>query len=142
VLSYRFRRAGYARPSTNGLVIEDRYDLPDLTRRYARLATRTVPMLLPYSIDEQITVKLTVPEGLSLDGPGDDSIEYGSDFGSYSRNVTRDARQLQIVHRLVLAQQRIDTKRYRDFATWAGDVDRATYGRVVVRPESASVNTR
>jgi len=131
LLTYRFRRTGYARPQGNSLVIEDRYDMPDLTRRYARLPDRTVPMLINERSDEQVDVRLTAPGGFALDGPGGkDELAWESSFGSYQRTVGRSAGTLVMHHRLVVPVQRIRPEDYAAFSDWTGDVDRATYGRI------------
>lgn len=134
VLTYRFQRPGYARKDTVGLVIEDRYDLPDLTRRFAPLAVRTVPMLLGRRLDESIHVQFNFPTHTRVSGPGgDDEVAYSTAFGSYERNVTAVGDQLDIHHRLVMPVQRITPEAYPEFVEWAGDIDRATYGRIVVK---------
>ncbi len=137
VLRYRLRRAGYARPQGDALVIEDRYDLPDLTRRFARLPDRTVPMLLDARIDEAVSVRLEAPPGFRIEGPGGpDEVRYEGAFGAYERAVQRDGATLWIRHHLTVPIQRIQPDQYNDFSDWTGDVDRATYGRVVLKREA------
>lgn len=136
VLRLFFERPGYARREANGsLVIEDRHDLPDLTRRYGRLPSRTSPMLLGRRWDEQVKVVLTVPGGMKVEGPGGkDQAEYVGDFGTYDRAVTRTATTLTIVHRLTLPIQRVTPSQYEDFRAWSGRIDRATYVQITVKP--------
>ena len=138
VLTYTFTRAGYARKEQNALVIEDRYALRDLTRSFARLPNRTVPMLLNQTINDQVTINLSVPEGMTIAGPGnEDNIVYGSDFGDYQRVVSRDENTMTINHTLYIPIQRIQPDAYAVFANWAGDVDRATYKRLEVSRRQA-----
>ena len=133
VLTYKFIRSGYARKEQTALIIEDRYALRDLTRSFARLSDRTVPMLLQYTINDQVTINLKVPEGMTISGPGNvDDLTYGSIFGDYQRVVSRHNNTITINHTLYLPIQRINPKYYPEFASWAGDVDRATYKRLEV----------
>ncbi|MBH23882.1 MAG: hypothetical protein CMH57_05380 [Myxococcales bacterium] len=134
VLTYRFKRDGYARRAPSGaLVIQDRYDLMDLMRSFARLPERTVPMLIDDQNHDEVHVALTAPEGTRVLGPGGpDTLTYNSAFGEYSRTVEREANTIRIHHRLFVPIQRISPEAYAEFAEWAGDIDRATYGRLEI----------
>ena len=133
IIEIEFRRPGYARVGESGvLVIEDRYALPDLTRRHARLAERTVPMLLRRR-DSVVRVRLTVPEGRSVDPVKLPDVLLEGPFGTYSRRMKLEDGVLALDMRLAMPTQRVATEVYREFAVWAGNVDRGTYLRIEVR---------
>ncbi len=132
VLRVELRRDGYARLDPKvGLVIEDRHDLPDLTRRYGALPERTIPMLLPFR-RQKVTLKLRGPEGRAprLSGEGDRA--YSSPFGSYERRASVADGALTVTHSLFIPLQRVAPSEYAELVGWAGDVDRATYIRIEV----------
>jgi tetratricopeptide (TPR) repeat protein len=133
VIEMDFRRPNYARVMEDGsILIEDRYDLPDLTRRFARLPERRVPMLLPFN-SQFVRVRLRVPKGrkVQLDGLGD--LDVQSAFGSYTRTVRPLEDGVELVTRLTIPTRRIAVDAYPDFVRWAGDVDRGTYLRIEVK---------
>ncbi|MEO1269406.1 MAG: hypothetical protein AAFX99_15060, partial [Myxococcota bacterium] len=134
VLVYRFKRNGYARRDPSGaLIIQDRFDLMDLTRSYARLPRRTVPMLINGQTYDNVHVVLNTPPGTTISGPGGpDTLSYNSEFGEYNRTVERGDHTITIHHRLYVPIQRIYPANYESFTEWTGDVDRATYGRFEV----------
>ena len=139
VLEMRFKRPGYARRDADGtLLIEDRYEMPDITRRYGRLPSRTIPMMITRSTNLKVLVEVSGPEGMRVEGPGgDDEVEYLSPFGSYVRTASRKGSVLKFTQRLKLMPQRIDTTQYPEFVSWSGEIDRATYVRIVMRPDGA-----
>ncbi len=129
ILKMKFKRPGYARVEGKTLIIEDRYDLPDITRRYARLPERTRAMLMVRH-DQEVTYSLTGPEGMAISFPGAPEVTLESPFGTYSRSVETQANTMRMRHRLLIPVQRIPKEAYQDFANWASDVDRATYVRI------------
>ncbi len=133
VIEIDFRRPGYARAGADGsLLIEDRYALPDLTRRHARLAQRTVPMLLRRR-ESHVRVKMKVPAGRSVVADALPDLEVLSSFGSYARKVEFKGGVLSLDMRLSMPTQRVMPDEYGEFGGWAGDVDRGTYLRIEVR---------
>ena len=132
VLRVELRRDGYARLDPKvGLVIEDRHDLPDLTRRYGALPERTIPMLLPFR-RQKVTLKLRGPEGRAPRLSGEPDRAYTSPFGSYERRANVADGALTVTHSLFIPLQRVAPSDYAELVGWAGDVDRATYIRIEV----------
>lgn len=133
VIEIQFRRPGYARVGANGeLLVEDRYALPDLTRRHARLAERTVPMLLRRR-DTRVRVKLTLPAGKTVVKEALPELDIASEYGRYTRAVKLEGQTLELVMELSMPTQRIPVEEYETFGAWAGDVDRGTYLRIEAR---------
>jgi tetratricopeptide (TPR) repeat protein len=131
-LEMSFVRASYARQGEGGkLIIEDRYDMPDLGRRYGRLPRREQAILTRHH-NHEVVWKLQAPEGRQIKISGQEQVAYESDFGYYHLDATSQGRVLTMNQRLYLPLQRVPVEDYQPFSDWADDTSRGTYMRIEV----------
>lgn len=129
-LEMSFVRANYARKDDQGkLIVEDRYDMPDLARRYGRLPRREQPIMTRHHNNE-VVWKLQAPAGHHLEISGPAEVTFTSDFGYYRREASSQGDTLSMNQRLYLPLQRIPAQDYEPFSDWADDTSRGTYMRI------------
>ncbi len=114
----------------------DHWSLPlrgfpaQLSQRYAQLASRTLPLLVPAGERPSLQLTLHLPAGAKLDGATPTELWLDRPFGSYLRREARAPGVVTLREKLVLPPQRVEPAQYPDFAAFADAIDRAQAERL------------
>ncbi len=134
-VSYHFRVPDLADRETG-----DRWSFPlrgfpaQLQERFAQLASRKLPLLIPAGERPRLELTLRLPPGGKLEDSAPAEVWLDGPFGSYLRRETRQGPgTLSLSEKLVLPPQRVSPAQYPDFASFAQQVDGAQAERVRFR---------
>jgi thioredoxin-like negative regulator of GroEL len=122
VIRWKGRSASLARPVAGGLVLDTGLLPAELGPRYVRLATRTTPLLVQMAERGTSKVEIVAPPKMRVAPASPTRLE--GPFGTYER-TDRETEGGGLVReeRLELARARVPPERYRDFASFAAEVD-------------------
>jgi hypothetical protein len=121
-LSYRGRsQGGLARMDGTSLIFELRTHTT-LASKYAPLATRTLPVVLPPQVapsTETHSVTIEAPVGYKLETPDYEANEAGGAFGSVHVKVRKLSERRALIERTTtFDQHEIPVKDYEAFRSW------------------------
>lgn len=127
-----FQRTGFARDSSDGLVVDRPLFRESMQRVYAREATRRTPLRVGYEREQSYRVRIELPEQMGLD-VDDVEVVAESSFGDYERRVRGDDNVFAIDASIRLPRQRVEPEDYDRFRDWTRTVEES--GRVWFRVE-------
>jgi len=134
-LRWRGRASFLARPSEGGSVVETAVFPARLAARFAQVAVRRTPLLVPGDERTVERVEVVAPEGLVPRAAPAERIE--TPFGSYQRTESVEGRTLMREERIEVLRGRIPPERASDFAAFAAAVDAAQARPLVLAPAAA-----
>ncbi len=132
VVRYRFRAPGFARAEGQRLVLGALTYPANLGRRYVQLGKRETPLFIEGTERSATQIRLTLPEGRTLDGPLGE-LRVDSPFGAYVRKERQEGRVLMVEEDLRVGMGRVPPNRYEELAHFAGQVDLVQSRDLLVR---------
>lgn len=93
----------------------------DLSRRYAQLPEREYDLVLSYPWTRENILKLSLPDGGSIETPAERSVE--SEFGTYTRTIDIEDREAVVRERIEVKPHRVAKEDYEEFREFCRLVD-------------------
>ena len=131
-LELNVRAPKFGRWNGSDLQFEQLVPALGLSRMYATLPERQQPVLLDTPLVETSEFLVDLPEGLEpVHKPG--TIDLKSEFGEYHSELKTEGRQLKLTRHFRIPAQIVAPASYRDFSSFALQVDRAERELVQLR---------
>ena len=136
VVELKFERPNFARQDADGVLrIQRPLFREPVASGYAKLRSRTRPLMIGAQRETNYTLEMELPEGMeaSIESrSGEWSLD--DEWGEFSRRVTIEEGALEIDSSLMLPIQRISTETYPAFRKWAIGVERSSRLQVTLQP--------
>lgn len=122
-VEWRARVPAFARPDRGGLVVEAAILPLRLSDSFVRLATRTLPLLVPQQEPLVQRVALTFPPGF-VPSPAP-TLVLASEWGRFERSERLEGKTLIREERVQIPRTRVQPERYPEFARFITSIDAA-----------------